>query len=138
MSISIEEDSGSLCMFIYLCFIFFRYIFNTEGHFLPMSPEISLPAELCNYAGSFCRERIVGRLGDAKSKLMKELEDSRKAEEKSNNSDLDSQTCSITQSDRDRSGTGDSDGTVPTGSSLKVRIRSISSRLLLFNPCKIW
>ena len=107
--ICVQEDLGSVCMFIYLCLTFFRYIFNTEGHFLPMSPEISLPGELCNYAGSLCKEHIIGRLGDAKSKLMKELEESRKAEEQSttgdcNDSDLDSQTCSITPNDRENRG----------------------------------
>jgi len=89
-----------------------------------MSPEISLPAELCNHAGSFCRERIAGRLGDAKSKLMKELEESRKAEEQStgdcNDSDSDSQTCSITQNDREKRGVKYSYRNVPAGSSLKV------------------
>lgn len=90
MLISIEEDFGFLCMFIYLCFIFFRYIFNIEGYFLLMFLEILLLVEFCNYVGSFCRECIVGRFGDVKSKLMKEFEDSRKVEEKSNNSDLDS------------------------------------------------
>lgn len=122
-----EEDLGSLRMLIYLqCFICFRYIFNTEGHFLPMSPEISLPGELCNHAGSSCRERLVGRLGDAKSKLMKELEESRKAEEKNtgdcNNSDLDSQTCLMTPNEEEKRAIGDSYLTIPAGSSLKVRI----------------
>lgn len=74
------------------------YIFNTEGHFLPMSPEISLPAEHCTHAGSSCKERVAERLLFAKRKLKKELEDSRRNEEigidQCSLSDLDSQTCS--------------------------------------------
>lgn len=118
-----EEDLGSL--YVYLSVVsFFRYIFNTEGHYLPMSPEISLPAELCNYSSSFCRDHIIGRLGDAKSKLMKEIEESRKAEEQSttDDSDLDRQTCSITPNDREKRGIEGSDWTVPAERSLKVRI----------------
>lgn len=32
-----------------------RYIFSTEGHLLPISPEISLVHEHCSYVGSFCK-----------------------------------------------------------------------------------
>eukprot|EP00850_Spirogloea_muscicola_P015759 SM000123S25871 [mRNA] locus=s123:315845:321165:- [translate_table: standard] len=32
----------------------YSYIFSTEGHLFPMTPEISLPSERCSYLGSFC------------------------------------------------------------------------------------
>lgn len=32
-----------------------RYIFSTEGHILPASPQISLASEHCSYLGSYCR-----------------------------------------------------------------------------------
>lgn len=31
-----------------------RYVFSTEGHLLPASPEISLVNERCSYLGAFC------------------------------------------------------------------------------------
>ncbi|XP_057840091.2 alpha-mannosidase I MNS4 [Cryptomeria japonica] len=34
----------------------YQYIFNTEGHLFPMSPEISLTEEHCSYVGSFCKD----------------------------------------------------------------------------------
>lgn len=33
----------------------YRYIFSTEGHFLPASPEISVVSEHCSYFGAFCK-----------------------------------------------------------------------------------
>lgn len=89
-----------------------------------MSPEISLPSELCNESGSSCRERIVERLVDAKSQMMIEIEESRKAEEESStgscnvDSESGSQTCSITQHDGENRGT---DGIFPAESSQTVR-----------------
>ncbi|XP_078429840.1 glycosyl hydrolase family 47 protein [Wolffia australiana] len=32
----------------------YKYIFNTEGHLLPVSPQISLSHEHCSYLGAFC------------------------------------------------------------------------------------
>jgi len=32
-----------------------RYIFSTEGHLLPATPEISLVSEQCSYLGAFCK-----------------------------------------------------------------------------------
>ncbi|WVZ68650.1 hypothetical protein U9M48_017566 [Paspalum notatum var. saurae] len=32
----------------------YRYIFSTEGHFLPITPEIALVDEHCSYFGAFC------------------------------------------------------------------------------------
>jgi mannosidase alpha-like ER degradation enhancer 2 len=31
-----------------------RYIFSTEGHLLPITPEIALVDEHCSYFGAFC------------------------------------------------------------------------------------
>ena len=31
-----------------------RYIFSTEGHLLPVTPEIALADEHCSYLGAFC------------------------------------------------------------------------------------
>lgn len=31
-----------------------RYIFSTEGHLLPVTPEIALVDEHCSYFGAFC------------------------------------------------------------------------------------
>eukprot|EP00850_Spirogloea_muscicola_P013748 SM000095S24962 [mRNA] locus=s95:144540:149855:- [translate_table: standard] len=42
----------------------YSYIFSTEGHLFPMTPEISLPSERCSYLGSFCP-----RIGDDISSL---------------------------------------------------------------------
>ncbi|RWR80960.1 alpha-mannosidase I MNS4 isoform X1 [Cinnamomum micranthum f. kanehirae] len=33
----------------------YKYIFSTEGHLLPATPEISLADEHCSYFGAFCR-----------------------------------------------------------------------------------
>ncbi len=33
-----------------------RYVFSTEGHFLPMTPEISLLSDHCTYPGSYCQK----------------------------------------------------------------------------------
>ncbi|KAJ3698824.1 hypothetical protein LUZ61_002529 [Rhynchospora tenuis] len=33
----------------------YKYIFSTEGHFLPATPEISLANEHCSYIGAFCK-----------------------------------------------------------------------------------
>ncbi|KAJ0982420.1 hypothetical protein J5N97_010675 [Dioscorea zingiberensis] len=38
----------------------YKYIFSTEGHLLPASPQISLASEHCSYLGAFCR---VGQQG---------------------------------------------------------------------------
>ncbi|KAG0587339.1 hypothetical protein KC19_2G157600 [Ceratodon purpureus] len=93
------------------------YIFNTEGHFLPMSPEISLPAENCSSADSICKERIAERLPYAKRKLKKELEDSSRRNQANQCSlnDLDSQTCS----DNEEGGIRDNEWTVSAESHLK-------------------
>lgn len=123
-----------LLMLIHLCYIC-RYIFNTEGHFLPMSPEISLPFEHCTDAGSSCKERIADRLLFTKRKLKKELEESRR-EEISNGqcslSDLDSQTCSNTNGEEH--GIRDGDWTVSTDSHLKVRIYNFHVCNIIFSP----
>lgn len=34
----------------------YPYIFSTEGHIFPMTPEISLVGEHCTYLGSFCND----------------------------------------------------------------------------------
>ncbi|KAJ3696116.1 hypothetical protein LUZ60_001493 [Juncus effusus] len=34
----------------------YKYIFSTEGHYLPTTPEISLVNEHCSYFGSFCKD----------------------------------------------------------------------------------
>ncbi|XP_031488090.1 alpha-mannosidase I MNS4 isoform X2 [Nymphaea colorata] len=38
----------------------YQYVFSTEGHLLPLSPEISLVQEHCTYFGAYCR----GKDGD--------------------------------------------------------------------------
>ncbi|CAN6441071.1 unnamed protein product [Victoria cruziana] len=38
----------------------YQYVFTTEGHLLPLSPEISLVQEHCTYFGAYCR----GQYGD--------------------------------------------------------------------------
>lgn len=101
----------------------YPYIFNTEGHFLPMSPEISLPAEHCTYAGSFCRERVVGRLAAVKKNLKKELLSNRQEEEDSTghckDSNLNGQTCFDLHNDSEEPGIGDNDWTASLRSPLK-------------------
>lgn len=56
----------------------YPYIFSTEGHLFPMTPEISLTKEHCTYAGSFCKSvhRHDGVLNDFKTdvKEVKELQ----------------------------------------------------------------
>lgn len=42
-------------------YYYFRYVFSTEGHILPATPQISLAREHCSYLGSFCG------VGDGKS-----------------------------------------------------------------------
>ncbi|XP_002985136.2 alpha-mannosidase I MNS4 [Selaginella moellendorffii] len=32
----------------------YPYLFSTEGHLFPLTPQISLPKECCTYSGSFC------------------------------------------------------------------------------------
>ncbi|CAM6075785.1 unnamed protein product [Sphagnum tenellum] len=34
----------------------YPYVFSTEGHFLPMTPEISLLSDHCTYPGSYCQK----------------------------------------------------------------------------------
>ena len=36
-----------------------RYVFSTEGHLFPMTPEISLFAEHCTYLGSYCNQQSI-------------------------------------------------------------------------------
>lgn len=114
---------------------FCRYIFNTEGHFLPMSPEISLPAEHCTYAGSFCRERVVGRLAAVKKNLKKELLSNRQEEEDSTghckDSNLNGQTCFDLHNDSEEPGIGDNDWTASLRSPLKVCV----DYSYLYNVC---
>lgn len=41
--------------FSVLCSLYFcRYIFSTEGHLLPATPQISLVREHCSYLGAYC------------------------------------------------------------------------------------
>lgn len=35
--------------------LFYRYVFSTEGHLLPATPQISLVQEHCSYFGAYCR-----------------------------------------------------------------------------------
>ncbi|KAJ1698360.1 hypothetical protein LUZ63_006872 [Rhynchospora breviuscula] len=41
----------------------YKYIFSTEGHFLPATPEISLANEHCSYIGAFCKGDERGSYG---------------------------------------------------------------------------
>ncbi|CAL9164442.1 unnamed protein product [Musa hybrid cultivar] len=41
----------------------YKYIFSTEGHFLPSTPEISLVNEHCSYFGAFCKDGANNRYG---------------------------------------------------------------------------
>ncbi|URD95133.1 Glycosyl hydrolase family 47 [Musa troglodytarum] len=41
----------------------YKYIFSTEGHFLPATPEISLVNEHCSYFGAFCKDGANNRYG---------------------------------------------------------------------------
>ncbi|KAL5702097.1 Alpha-mannosidase I mns4 [Ranunculus cassubicifolius] len=36
----------------------YKYIFSTEGHILPATPQIGLFNEHCSYPGSFCKENV--------------------------------------------------------------------------------
>lgn len=40
---------------IFMDILNYRYIFSTEGHLLPMTPQISLAREHCSYLGAYCR-----------------------------------------------------------------------------------
>ena len=85
---------------------------------MPMSPEISLPAELCSDAGSSCKERIAESFVFAKRKLSQELEETKRkavSADQCGLHDLDSETCS-----NEKVGTRDSDPTVSAESHLKV------------------
>eukprot|EP00271_Cylindrocystis_brebissonii_P014208 TRINITY_DN35484_c0_g1_i1.p1 TRINITY_DN35484_c0_g1~~TRINITY_DN35484_c0_g1_i1.p1 ORF type:complete len:730 (-),score=243.73 TRINITY_DN35484_c0_g1_i1:36-2159(-) len=35
----------------------YEYVFSTEGHLFPLTPEIALPDEHCTYLGSFCTKQ---------------------------------------------------------------------------------
>ncbi|KAK1271906.1 putative alpha-mannosidase I MNS4 [Acorus gramineus] len=48
----------------------YKYIFSTEGHLLPATPEISLVHEHCSYFGSFCKPK-----GKDKSETFGNIED---------------------------------------------------------------
>ena len=41
--------------FLFYIFLRHRYIFSTEGHLLPATPQISLLREHCLYYGAYCR-----------------------------------------------------------------------------------
>lgn len=44
-----------------------RYIFSTEGHLLPATPQISLVREHCSYLGAYCNDsnsRVQTRFSD--------------------------------------------------------------------------
>ncbi|XP_059310821.1 alpha-mannosidase I MNS4-like [Lycium ferocissimum] len=45
----------SLIIFGDSFFFSLRYIFSTEGHLLPATPQISLVREHCSYFGAYCR-----------------------------------------------------------------------------------
>ncbi|KAJ6797687.1 alpha-mannosidase I MNS4 [Iris pallida] len=47
----------------------YKYIFSTEGHFLPATPEISLVGEHCSYFGAFCKDNGWQEHGSAASSL---------------------------------------------------------------------
>ncbi|XP_022948586.1 alpha-mannosidase I MNS4 isoform X1 [Cucurbita moschata] len=36
----------------------YKYVFSTEGHLLPATPQISLVREHCSYLGAFCKSRV--------------------------------------------------------------------------------
>jgi len=56
----------------------YPYVFSTEGHLFPMTPEISLTTEHCTYAGSFCKsgDHLEGMVNYLKTdvKEVKELQ----------------------------------------------------------------
>ncbi|KAL3812526.1 hypothetical protein ACJIZ3_013794 [Penstemon smallii] len=37
----------------------YKYIFSTEGHLLPATPQVSLASEHCSYLGAYCRSSIL-------------------------------------------------------------------------------
>lgn len=46
----------------------YRYIFSTEGHLLPATPQISLVREHCSYLGAYCNSsdlRVETRVSDS-------------------------------------------------------------------------
>ena len=57
----------------------YRYIFSTEGHLLPSTPQISLVREHCSYFGAYCKNDNIKQehqASDAASNLQ-ETNDSR-------------------------------------------------------------
>lgn len=53
----LEEHSyfSDFSLYIILnLFPFYRYLFSTEGHLLPATPQISLVHEHCSYFGAYC------------------------------------------------------------------------------------
>lgn len=55
---------------VYRChFLNCRYIFSTEGHFLPATPEISLINERCAYFGSFCKDETKNKHATSEASL---------------------------------------------------------------------
>ncbi|XP_028784199.1 alpha-mannosidase I MNS4-like [Neltuma alba] len=53
----------------------YKYIFSTEGHLLPATPQISLVKEHCLYYGSYCRMNDV-RQGSFSSEVENDLQES--------------------------------------------------------------
>ena len=45
---------SDLAFILKVCHWLDRYIFSTEGHLLPVTPEIALADEHCSYLGAFC------------------------------------------------------------------------------------
>ncbi|KAL6548347.1 Alpha-mannosidase I mns4 [Orobanche gracilis] len=39
----------------------YKYVFSTEGHLLPLTPQISLVSEHCSYLGAYCRSANLSR-----------------------------------------------------------------------------
>lgn len=42
----------------------YRYVFSTEGHLLPATPQISLVREHCSYLGAFCKSEVEPKSGN--------------------------------------------------------------------------
>ncbi|KAI3964858.1 hypothetical protein MKW92_031844 [Papaver armeniacum] len=83
----------------------YKYIFSTEGHLLPATPEISLVNEHCSYLGAFCRAN------DARHKSLFNASDD--ASQESNGSKLHlSWGSSSFSSDRTFHGSGSRSGLI--------------------------
>jgi mannosidase alpha-like ER degradation enhancer 2 len=101
-----------------------RYVFSTEGHFLPMTPEISLLSDHCTYPGSYCQKDPVLEGVQSSRREKAEMEADEIVNQKvnfslCNDSSLEVQRHSLQGTDQTEEDFQDSEGRDFTQSSVK-------------------